>query len=288
MQGPDDRSLRTAIKRAMPQMVHVVRLARLLWNQVRFPVAGTILDWEGKVQGGPFEGMRHPRSGTGHYAELIGTYELSLIPVIEQVIARKPRLIINVGAGSGYYAMGFAWRCRTTKVIAYEADPTRRRLMQKYLHVNELHHRIDLRGLCTIEALQASLAGHAGTFLIMDAEGAEDSLLKPDIPRIDQTEILVELHEMYVPGITRRLQENFANTHRVILIEESDSEDDLPPSGLKKTLGPFATWSWRRLTNEHREGQMAWMHLIPKLHPSLPEGSRFRAPLHSAFEMAGK
>jgi hypothetical protein len=288
MQGSDSGSLRTAIKRTMPQMVHAVRFSRLLWNQVRFPVAGTILDWQGKVQGGPFAGMRHPRSGTGHYAELIGTYELSLIPVIEQVIARKPQLIINVGAGSGYYAMGFAWRCRTTKVIAYEADPTRRGLMQKYLHVNELHHRIDLRGLCTTEALQASLAGNPGAFLLMDAEGAEESLLKPDISRIDQTEILVELHEMYVPGITRRLQESFAETHRVILIEESDVEDHRPPPGLKKTLGPFATWSWRRLTNEHREGQTVWMHLIPKLHPSLPQESRFQAHVHSAFEMAGK
>jgi hypothetical protein len=50
------------------------------------------------VQGGLFKGMRYARSGSAPYAVLLGTYELALAPVIEQVIARKPDLIVDVGA----------------------------------------------------------------------------------------------------------------------------------------------------------------------------------------------
>jgi O-methyltransferase len=264
MQGPGDKSFREACKTALPQLVHLVRLGRLLLNQFKFPIAGAMLDWQGRVQSGPFKGMQHPRSGTGHYAELLGTYELSLAPVIERVIARRPQLIIDVGAAAGYYSMGFALRCPDAKVIALEADPMRRDLMGKYVRKNGLENRIDLRGLCTVEALEAMLAGTVGAFLLMDVEGAEAVLLQPDIPGIDQTELLVELHELFAPGVTQRLQGSFAKTHHVALIKQDDVKDQCPPSELKKALGLCGVSFWRRLTDEHREEPAVWMHLVPK------------------------
>jgi len=236
----------------------------LLVNQLKFPIAGAVLDWQGRVQSGPFKGMRHPRSGTGHYAELLGTYERSLAPVIEQVIARRPKLIIDVGAAAGYYSMGFALRCPEARVIAHEVDPTRRDLMGKYVRRNGLMDRIDLRGQCTVAALKAGLAGTRGAFLLMDVEGAEDILLQPDIPRIDQTEILVELHELFVPGITRRLKKSFADTHHISLVKQRDLKEQRPPSELQRALGRCGISFWRRLTDEHREEPAVWMHLLPK------------------------
>jgi hypothetical protein len=231
---PGRRSFRETCKHVVPQMTHVVRLGRLLLNQVKFPIAGAVLDWEGKVQGGLFKGMRHARSGSAPYAVLLGTYELALAPIIEQVIARKPDLIVDVGASAGYYAMGFAWRCPTTKVVAYEADATRRALMAKYVRINGLTDRVDLRGLCTVEELKATLSEKTGAFLLMDVEGSEDALLTPEIPNIDRTEILVELHEMFVPGITQRLQERFSKTHHTTIIKQAD------------LAGPSRRESWKR------------------------------------------
>ena len=265
MQGrPGRQSLRETCKRLVPQLIHAIRFGRLLINQAKFPIAGAVLDWEGKVQGGPFKGMRQARSGGAPYATLLGTYELSLAPVVEQVIARRPDLIVNVGAAAGYYAMGFAWRCPNTKVIAYEADATRRALIAKYVRINGQTDRVDLRGLCTVEQLEATLSGKAGAFLLMDVEGGEDALLKPDISDIDQTEILVELHEMFVPGITQRLQERFCKTHRTAIIKQADLAGVLPPPGLEKKLGPFGTRLWPKLAREPHEHQMTWMHMVPR------------------------
>jgi hypothetical protein len=255
---------REACKRAVPQIIHVVRFGRMLLNQIKFPVVGAILDWQGKVQDGPFKGIRHARSGCAVYGVLLGTYELSLAEIVEQVVAKRPDLIIDVGAAAGYYALGFAWRCPTAKVVAYEMDPTRRDLLQKYIRINGLTDRIDARGLCTEETLKANISGQVGAFLLMDVEGAEDCLLKPNIPNMDRTEILVELHEMFVPGITQRLQERFVATHRTFLIEEADLKSHRPSSELEKTIGPLGMLMWRRLIREHRGHSMTWMHMVPK------------------------
>ena len=92
----DHRNWRETIKRVMPQLVHLVRFGRLMANQVRYPVAATMLDWHGTVLDGPFMGMRYVRSGMAKFAQMLGTYERSLIPVVERVIEQRPRVIIEV------------------------------------------------------------------------------------------------------------------------------------------------------------------------------------------------
>ncbi len=52
----------------------------------------------------------------------------------------------------------------------------------------------------------------------MDVEGAEDFLLQPYIAGIDRAEMLVELHEGAVPGITERLESRFDKSHLIQVI----------------------------------------------------------------------
>jgi hypothetical protein len=254
--------IRFRLKQAFPQIVHVARLARMLGNQVKFPIAATILDWQGKVQVGPFAGMRFPRSGTGNFSELLGTYEICLIPVLEQVIAKRADMIIDVGAAYGYYSMGLAMRCPESHVIAYEVDPTRIGLMEKYNRLNGLEHRITMRGLCTPEALAADLQYSSSPFILMDIEGAEDHVLRADIPGIERAEILVELHEVFIPGVTRRLKNRFGPTHSFRLIDQMDLSNHSPPPG----INPFVRWQWNGLIQENRKQPMTWMHLTPREH----------------------
>lgn len=252
---------RRAIKHALPALVHLVRFGRLLANQIRFPVIATILDWQGTVAGGPFSGMRYARSGqgaTGRFSELLGIYEACLVPVIEAVIARQPHTVINVGAAYGYYAMGFAWRCPDSHIVAYELDRARANLMQKYCVMNCLEARVELRGECTSASLRQDLRRAPGAFLIMDVEGAEDTLLHPDTCDFEYSEMLVEVHEMFVPGVTDRLRERFARTHVPTMISE----------GIVATRPVGANWLvrslWRQLSAEKRNGHIAWLHLLPR------------------------
>src|SRR5262245_12927877 len=57
------------------------------------------------------------------WPKLLGTYEVELQPLFEQIVAASPLTVINVGAAEGYYAAGLAVRCPAACVIAYEERP---------------------------------------------------------------------------------------------------------------------------------------------------------------------
>jgi len=255
----DHRNWRETIKRVMPQLVHLVRFGRLMANQVRYPVAATMLDWHGTVLDGPFMGMRYVRSGMAKFAQMLGTYERSLIPVVERVIEQRPRVIIDVGAAYGYYALGFAWRCPGSHVIAYELDDTRLDLIRKYCRLNGVGDRVEMRSECTVASLGQDLRRSPGAFLFMDAEGAEDVLLQPEIGNIEQSEMLIELHEMFAPGVTNRLRERFARTHMSSVIPQAAIQTRPDDANL------FIRSFWQELNREDRGEPMTWLHLVPRV-----------------------
>lgn len=255
----NQRSLKETIKHVMPQLVHLVRLGRLMANQVRYPVAATTLDWRGTIVDGPFMGMRYVRSGMAKFAQVLGTYERSLIPVVERVIEQRPRVIIDVGAAYGYYALGFAWRCPGSQVIAYELDNTRLDLIRKYCGLNAVEDHVETRSECTVASLAQDLRRSPGAFLFMDAEGAEDALLQPDIGNIEQSEMLIELHEMFAPGVTRRLRDRFARTHMSSVIPQAAIQAQ--PNDANWFIRLF----WRELNREDRGEPMTWLHLVPRV-----------------------
>jgi len=226
------------IKRMLPQLVPLVRIGRLLLNQIRYPVAATMLDWRGRVVGGPFAGMRCVHSGMVKFAPLLGFYERSLIPVVERVIAQRPRVIIDMGAAYGCCALGFARRCPDSRVIAYELGPT--------------------RGECTAALLGGDLWQSPGAFALMDAEGAEDTLPQPGIRNIGRSEMLIELREMFAPGVTARLRERFVRTHTSSVIPQAAVRSR--PDGANRFIRAF----WQQLNREPCGEPMAWLHLVPR------------------------
>jgi hypothetical protein len=64
------------------------------------------------VMDGPFRGMILASETAGAAGDitskLLGTYEADLHGVLEKAVGRAPRLVINVGCGEGYYAIGLA------------------------------------------------------------------------------------------------------------------------------------------------------------------------------------
>jgi hypothetical protein len=231
-------------------------------NQLRYPVIASILDWRGEIIGGPFKGMRFRYSSTTfEYSEVLGVYEQFLIPVVQDIIDRQPTVVINVGADLGYYALGFAYRCPKTKVIAYEVDPSRAKLMRKYRRQNHLDGRVEIRGECTVQSLADDLARSPGAFVFMDVEGAEDFLLCPDrAPGLRNAEVLVELHEMFAPGVTNRLHKRFSPTHSAAVISQAPYKKTQRYGRIDWLVRAY----WTRITNEKRDCEMAWLHLLPK------------------------
>ncbi|MGI8462547.1 MAG: glycosyltransferase [Solirubrobacterales bacterium] len=174
------------------------------------------------VSSGPFAGMRYPRSAVLHWPDLgprlAGTYEAELHPVVEEIVAGEPALIVNIGAGEGYYAVGLAQRCRGTAVIAYEADPYDAQALNELAAANGVAGQIEARGFCDVEGLAE--IGAQGAVVICDCEGAEADLV--DLERVSWlrgARLLIEAHESYRPGLTEELEERLAATHEVERIE---------------------------------------------------------------------
>jgi hypothetical protein len=258
---------RQAIKDALPWAVHARRLGRWTTNQIRYPIVSSALELQahGRIMNGPFEGLRAPSTGIspGYYAQLAGVYEGSLIPPIEAVVARQPQVMINAGAHWGYYALGLAMRCERSRVVAYEMDRSRADVFRKYRRLNDLEARVELRGVCTPDWLERDVAVSEGPFVIMDVEGTEDVLLDPvRVPGLRRAEIIVELHEHLVPGVTERLRARFTESHEQILLQDEAVSIDPRMIGWLPKRQPLRG-VLDRMMEDGPEPMMSWLHLLP-------------------------
>jgi len=98
----------------------------------------------------------------------------------------------------------------------------------------------------------------------MDVEGAEATILEPAlVGQLSRAELLIELHEMFVPGVTDLLQQRFASTHDQRII----SATPLPRHRLDLSawdLGDLDHATLSQIVDELREGEMSWLHLTPR------------------------
>ncbi len=171
-----------------------------------------------EVAGGPFAGMQYvPEAFSPNIpARLLGCYEAELHRTIEEVVARRPPLVVDVGCAEGYYAVGLARRLPATRVIAYDINPAARSLCLTIAEANGVADRVVIRGECD----QAELASLdlADAFLLSDCEGFEVDLLDPDrVPGLDGCELLVELHDAIRPGVRETILARFANRQLSVL-----------------------------------------------------------------------
>ena len=196
------RALRFAHRRALRMCLNP-----MIWRQTG-----------GRVAGGPFVGMRCIRSSIGSEwpPKLLGTYELELAEIIEEVVRRDYDCIVNIGAGEGYYAVGLALRIPQAQVICFELDPRGRRLIHALAGLNGVLERADVRGRCTIESLRWAIPSSGRTLIVCDAEGDEFTLLRPEmLEKLCRVDVLVELHDFVHEGIGQIMRTIFATSHQI-------------------------------------------------------------------------
>jgi hypothetical protein len=199
-------------------------------DALKYLEALTRLKTECVVQNGPFAGMKYgDRSyGSQYIPKLLGTYERELWPIIDEILQKQPRRIINIGAGEGYYAVGLALRLMLpVSVYAFELDHEARGALRQTAVLNNVsvnnvsvNKQIQAFGRCTPSVLQIFLEGYPSCpTIICDCEGDEGLILDLDkVPALRDASILVETHEFVVAGITVTLIERFRNTHDIRMI----------------------------------------------------------------------
>ena len=175
---------------------------------------------------GPFEGMKYIDTSncSSLLPKIIGTYEQPLIPYINQVILNKYNYIYDVGCAEGYYAVGFQLSSPGSKVIAYDNNPEALNNCSKLAFLNSVDQAISLESLFDsnflIKEQNKSLApGKSKHLIFMDVEGSEITLLNPILnPDVLLCDLIVELHDCFIPGITQRVLSYFEDTHAIQVV----------------------------------------------------------------------
>ena len=212
------------------------------------------------VENGPFAGMQYVEysSGSNFAPKLLGSYESNLHGLIEEIVGRDPRQIVNIGCGEGYYAVGFARRLPHTQIHAFDLDAQALLFCRTMAKKNGVEQRLVFVGACTVEDLRRLCPSHPVIFC--DCEGAEIDLLDPaKVPDLAHCEIVVELHDFVNPAITPTLTERFRPTHAVNVMLDTGRNPNAYPAlrNIPEVYQLLAICESRPLS-------MSWAHLKPK------------------------
>jgi hypothetical protein len=211
---------------------------------------------------GPFRGLHGLQQiASPLLAMLAGTYEKDLHPAVESLIAVSPDVVINIGCGEGYYAVGLALRLPRARLVGFDLDRLCRAATRRVARKNGVAGQVRVEGHCRVADLGRELAAAQRPAVVCDCEGGERELLDPAaLPALARTWILVEVHDMYVAGISREIARRFAPSHRVTRIDQTPRvAADLPPG-----LPALAPGEVGRILDDQRVGNGAWLWLEPR------------------------
>lgn len=212
-----------------------------------------------RILGGPFEGMQYisKSSGSTLFPKLIGSYEESIQKIVQKSIITNYDKIIDVGCAEGYYAVGFAYKCPKSKIIACDLDE---------IAINNLNQLIDINNVSNVEirhegfdteSLNQVLEKVEKTLLICDIEGHEVDLLDIEkVPNLRNVDMIIESHDCFIDGISEMLIKRFYDSHIIeviinydFLVNKYPILDDMPHNIAKY------------MTNEQRPSQMKFLYL---------------------------
>lgn len=219
-----------------------------------------------RVRSGPFAGLSYLDQSTGSVLgpKLLGTYENELHGWIEDAIARNYGRIIDVGCAEGYYAVGMAVACATANVYAYDLDATSQERTVALAALNGVSGRVHVGGLCNPAEL-ARLIADENNLLIVDIEGAENELLDPEAtPQLRHTDLIVETHEKFRPGVLWRLLNRFMETHSIDIVSARTDDAriaDAIAAGIDRDVAEAAV-------PEHRALPQLWLRLTARTGPA--------------------
>jgi hypothetical protein len=212
-----------------------------------------------RVTAGPFEGLEFtPRTFDRHISpKLFGAYEEALHPVWDKVLATAYSEVLDVGCSDGYYAVGLARRMPGVVVHAFDTDAWARRTVREMSRANGTGN-LRVHGACDPRWLAENLRSRS--FILSDCEGYEDALFVPDgVPALRSADLLIELHERIVPGVTERLVKRFKATHDCSLIEDRPrSPGDYPRASF------LPAEEQHRALNEVRTDGLRWLFLAAR------------------------
>lgn len=228
----------------------------------------------GQVIDGPFRGMRFPpprpaaaladlvpvAGGAFNIAGLLlGSYESELHAAIDTLLATtRYHMVVDVGCSLGYYAVGIALRQPAARVHARDTNPAMLAHVRDLATLNGVESRVSVGGIWQAGDFRA-LQGLRG-LVFCDIEGAELELLDPlAAPELLDCDIIVEMHDVFDPRISRILQDRFRESHQIEIVTNNGPRPALPPEAAVLTRHERSA-----LLADLRLGPTPWAIMTPR------------------------
>lgn len=216
-----------------------------------------------RTRKGPFTGLEYPdwaMTSVDLFAQkILGCFELELHAAIEAAIEVGPEQVVNIGTADGYYVVGLALRLPDAQVLGIEPEEWRVAQLRPIAEHNGVAERVEiLLEPCTAALLDEHLRDEA--LVICDCDGPEADILDPAmVPRLRTARLIVETHDLIVPGTAARLRAALTPTHDIEMIESRERfVDDFPETNFM----PLVT---RQLAiSEFRGARQTWLVAVPK------------------------
>lgn len=176
------------------------------------------------VLGGPFEGMKYPSAEITELTllpKIAGCYEMQLFPVIRELTAIPFDNIIDVGCAEGYYAVGLGSLFPQAIIHCYDVNEEDLVFCRQMGDLNSVHN-LTYHNFCSPETLKTFDYGRH-SLVFCDCEGYElDLFTEEAVAALANTHVLVELHDVLNPAISKTILPRFAASHEVRLLNNSD------------------------------------------------------------------
>lgn len=211
---------------------------------------------------GPFKGLRYHRIvyAGSTLDRTLGMYEMEIFPAVERMIAWQPDVITDIGTSDGIYLVGLARRLPKVRGVGYDMLALCRYLTRRLIRLNGVGDRVQVRGRCRREDLEAVLSSGKRPAVFSDCDGGEDELMRPDlVPSLKRAMILIELHDVYIPGISDEIRRRFEPTHTVELIPVRTNHPSDVPKGY-----PFTEAHIKYLIGWQRRMDNFWYLMTPR------------------------
>lgn len=221
---------------------------------------------KGLVASGPFRGLPASNAALdGNWPYLLGLYEIQLHDVIESLFKRQYPLIVDVGGGSGYYAIGTAFRQPQARVVVFESLPDNQASIENYARKSGIAEKIDLREHCHTEDLLAVVSRASQGLLLMDCEGGERELLGDAmVAPLRGWSILQEIHDWHAPGAAEEIHNRFQSSHHIKEIWSRELQATDLNFMLSWPMTHLCLPYVRRMCDENRGGPMRYFLMEPK------------------------
>lgn len=221
------------------------------------------------VKHGFFKGMKYPgfnAAGSAVYPKFMGSYEIELKTILQQIMANKYDVIIDVGCAEGYYAIGLARLFPNATVYAYDTEEYARNLCQQIASLNNVQDRVKIKGTLNADELMNFDFSNKRALIISDCEGFEKQLFtENNIQNLVNCDVLIETHDLFDLTISSYLKELFSKTHQdpIVIASIDDNKKAQTyqyPESEKLDLGIK-----KILFSESRKSIMEWYFFQKKI-----------------------